>query len=43
LRIHTTIDRPVLLAGRRYTVDGLFGSTALKTTVEPTQLDNLML
>ena len=24
LRIHTTIDRPVLLAGRRYTVDGLF-------------------
>jgi len=30
LRIHTTIDRPVLLAGRRYTVDGLFGSTSLK-------------
>jgi hypothetical protein len=40
LRIHTTIDRPVLLAGADYTVDGLFGSTALKTTAEPTQLDN---
>jgi hypothetical protein len=41
LRIHTTIDRPVLLAGRRY-IGGLVCSDRswLKITIEPTQLDN---
>jgi len=40
LRIHTTIDRPVLLAGADIRWFGLFGSIAVEDTIEPTQLDN---
>ena len=40
LRIHTTIDRPVLLAGADIRWFGLFGSIAVEDAIEPTQLDN---
>jgi hypothetical protein len=40
LRIHTTIDRPVLLAGCDYRWFGLFGTIMVEDTIEPTQLDN---
>jgi len=40
LRIHTTIDRPVLLAGCDYRWFGLFGTIVVEDTIEPTQLDN---
>jgi hypothetical protein len=40
LRIHTTIDRPVLLAGCDYRWFGLFGTIMVEDMIEPTQLDN---
>ena len=40
LRIHTTIDRPVLRAVCDYRWFGLFGSIVVEDTIEPTQLDN---
>jgi len=40
LRIHTTIDRPVLLAGCDIRWFGLFGTIMVEDMIEPTQLDN---